>query len=264
MIQSEGLVTVRHRSGTASIKRAAQMAALAIVVESAWRSGRLMSTQDSAGGTQPPSTGQLLLTAAIAVAVASLLLITIVLPAEYGIDPLGTGSALGLTAMAAPPAATTPPSGPLAGGEALAPVQNGPAGHYGAEYKTNAIQLVLGPYQYVEYKYRLEKDATMLYTWTATSTPIVDFHGEPEGTAGPVVSFDTEPKLRDSGSFTAPFSGIHGWYWENTGGDSLTITLTTAGFYTAAIEFKSNRTHEYHELTSLVHTSRLPDDREGQ
>ncbi len=37
---------------------------------------------------------------------------------------------------------------------------------------------------------------------------------------------------------TAPFTGIHGWYWENAGKGDLTITLTTSGFYTAAEELR--------------------------
>ena len=36
---------------------------------------------------------------------------------------------------------------------------------------------------------------------------------------------------RGHGSFTAPFSGIHGWYWENFGTTPVTIQLMSAGFY---------------------------------
>ena len=34
-----------------------------------------------------------------------------------------------------------------------------------------------------------------------------------------------------NGSYVAPFTGIHGWYWENPGTEELIITLSTAGFY---------------------------------
>ena len=40
------------------------------------------------------------------------------------------------------------------------------------------------------------------------------------------------------GTLTAPFSGIHGWYWENAGDQAITITLSSAGFY--------NLSHEFH------------------
>ncbi len=197
-----------------------------------------------------PSVRRLLTTVVVAAAVAAGILVTAVLPAEYGVDPLGVGRALGLTAIGAPPADPDIPA--PAGAAALTPVQEGPVAHYGAEYKVDSIQLVLGPYEYLEYKYRLEKGASMVYAWTASALPVYDFHADPDGTPKPdPVSFDRQPRRQANGAFTAPFSGIHGWYWENTEGDTMTITLTTAGFYSAATEFRSNRTRRTHNLTAL-------------
>lgn len=48
---------------------------------------------------EPPSPRKLLRSTLIALAVAVLLLVTVVLPAEYGIDPTGVGRVLGLTRM---------------------------------------------------------------------------------------------------------------------------------------------------------------------
>ena len=47
----------------------------------------------------PSSPRQMLRSVLIALAVALLLLVTVVLPAEYGIDPTGVGRVLGLTRM---------------------------------------------------------------------------------------------------------------------------------------------------------------------
>ena len=47
----------------------------------------------------PSSPQQMLRSVVIALAVALLLLFTVVLPAEYGIDPTGAGRVLGLTRM---------------------------------------------------------------------------------------------------------------------------------------------------------------------
>ena len=47
-----------------------------------------------------PTTGRLLKSTLVAAAIAGALLVTAVLPAEYGIDPTGIGRALGLTALA--------------------------------------------------------------------------------------------------------------------------------------------------------------------
>lgn len=51
-------------------------------------------------GMEAPSKGAIARATGIALAVALLLLFTAVLPAEYGIDPLKTGAALGLTDLA--------------------------------------------------------------------------------------------------------------------------------------------------------------------
>ena len=48
---------------------------------------------------QPLSARKLLRSTIIALLVATMLLITVVLPAEYGIDPTGAGRVLGLTQM---------------------------------------------------------------------------------------------------------------------------------------------------------------------
>ena len=209
-----------------------------------------MSAQTPTPITNAPSTRKVLLSAAGAAAVALVVLITTILPAEYGIDPLGTGRLLGLTAISGTADVEALP--PPAPGAALVPVQEGPVAHFPAEYKTDTVEFVVAPYQYVEYTYRLEKGATMLYAWKASVAPIYDFHADPDGDPKPEpISFDKKSKTDARGSLTAPFSGIHGWYWENPGGEPMTITLTTAGFYTAATEFRSPRVRRDHPLTPI-------------
>lgn len=169
----------------------------------------------------PPSARKILLATAAASLVAALILITAVLPAEYGIDPLGTGRVLGLT--------------DLAGGT------TGAIKRQDAAFKTNTASFELGPYEFVEFKYRLEQGATMVYSWTATGPVIYDMHSEPDGApAGYAESFDRAQSPAAHGSYTAPFSGIHGWFWENPNAKLVTITLTTAGFYSSAQEFRDN------------------------
>lgn len=50
-------------------------------------------------GAPSPSPAGLLKSTLIALAVATVLLVTCVLPAEYGVDPTGIGRVLGLTQM---------------------------------------------------------------------------------------------------------------------------------------------------------------------
>lgn len=203
----------------------------------------------------PPSLLVLACTTAIALAVAGVLLVTIVLPAEYAVDPIGTGRLLGLTEIAAPTMASADEVKPAAGA-ALSPVQAGPIGQYPAEFKFDVVEITLDPYEYVEYKYRLERGATMLYAWNAGGAVIQDFHGERAGGAsaeGPAEeSFDKQARRQATGSFAAPFAGIHGWYWENPGSEPVTIRLTSSGYYSAAVEIRSDRSRHPQTLRSLT------------
>jgi len=190
-------------------------------------------------GTGPVSARRLAATTLVAFAIAAAIVVAFVLPAEYGRDPLGTGRALGLTRIASPP----PPASP-----------EPPA----TEYRVDATQFVLGPYEFVEYKYRLDAGAVMLYTWSATATVIHEFHGDPDTNPDAPVSFEKKDRRQASAAFTAPFAGIHGWYWENPGAEPVTITLTSAGFYRSAVELRSDRTRREHELRAPAGSAAPP------
>jgi hypothetical protein len=198
-----------------------------------------------------PSLATLAKTTVVALLAAGLILITIVLPAEYAIDPTGTGRLLGLTQIAAPPVVAI--EMPKSDGTPMAPAQAGPIGEYPGEFKLDVFELELAPYEFVEYKYRLEKGATMVYSWTAGAGVLHDFHGErmPGASDGPAEeSFDKQNRRGSSASYTAPFSGIHGWYWENPSSEPIKIRLTSAGFYSAAVEIRSDRTRRTPALRS--------------
>jgi hypothetical protein len=186
----------------------------------------------SSPGPSPRPERRILAATGAALGVAIVILVTAVLPAEYGIDPLGTGRLLGLTALA----------GSATGAIAAQP----------AEYKQDATEFALGPYEFVEYKYRLEQGASMVYSWAATGPVIYDFHSEPDGAPdGYAESFDKNQAPEAHGTYTAPFSGIHGWFWENPGARTVTIRLSSAGFYSAAQEFRDNDS-SFHELTGIA------------
>ncbi|GAM66049.1 hypothetical protein JCM19232_1567 [Vibrio ishigakensis] len=58
-----------------------------------------MYNSDMPTRAQLPSNGQLIRSTLIALVSAALILVTVILPAEYAIDPTGVGRALGLTEM---------------------------------------------------------------------------------------------------------------------------------------------------------------------
>jgi hypothetical protein len=183
-----------------------------------------------------PSARRLAIATALALVVAFVLLFTTVLPAEYGIDPLGTGKALGLLDLYAGASSTASTSRVPASVERVDAKTVMPQS---ATYKFDAVEFKLRPLEGFEYKYRIEKGGGMVYDWKASGHVKYEFHGEPDGAGlGVAESYDKQEGNRASGTFTAPTSGIHGWFWENPSDAEITITLSSAGFYSAATEFR--------------------------
>ncbi|MBV9504803.1 MAG: hypothetical protein JO323_07335 [Acidobacteriia bacterium] len=187
---------------------------------------------------EAPSKQKILTATAVALGVALLLLFTVILPAEYGIDPLKTGAALGLTGISKATEAGPPPRGaapkPVQGGSVYTPEAKA--------YKVDSEDLLLAPHEGVEIKYHMRKGAGMVYAWKANGTVSFEFHGEPDQKPNPdyFESYQLNDKTGDNhayGSFTAPTTGIHGWFWENKGDKNVEIHLTTAGFYDSAKMF---------------------------
>jgi hypothetical protein len=178
------------------------------------------------------SSRQIAIASLCALVVAAIVLVAAVLPAEFGKDPLGTGKALGLLALYdadANPSKLPGPPQPERAGAASRP----------REYHVDSRALPLGPGQSFEFKYRLDKSSGMVYAWTANARLKYEFHGEPSDRALQVQSYEKSEGDFASGTLTAPFTGIHGWYWENTSNAPVTISLTSAGFFTTAEEFRS-------------------------
>jgi hypothetical protein len=190
-----------------------------------------MIAEKSLPAVQAPSKKAIVKATVIAFAVAVVILFVAVLPAEYGIDPLRTGAALGLTGLSK--AADTATAG------RATPVQTGIYTSQPGIYKVDSEDLVLGPGEGVEIKYHMQKGAGMVYGWKADGKLQFEFHGEPDQKPRPdyFESYELDNKVGQDhsyGSFTAPTTGIHGWFWENKGKTEVKFHLTTAGFYDSA------------------------------
>ena len=182
--------------------------------------------------TEPPtlpSRRKVLVATGVALPTAAALLFGAILPAEYGIDPFGTGRLLGLLALG----------------------QTQPIAAETGEYRVDSDELTLYPAEWVEYFYRLDEGSSMVFTWDATGPVTYNFHAAPDGAPpGYAESFDARESEQGHGTYTAPFTGIHGWYWRNVGTDEIELTLTTAGFYTSA-EIGRDRATGYKDLTDI-------------
>ena len=176
--------------------------------------------------------------AGAALLAAGLILVMFVLPAEYGVDPLGTGARfgllqLGLTGQQVAALNAAASSGGTGQG-AIIVGQERP-------FQQETVDFTLAPRAAMEYKYRLEKGAALLYSWTATAPVNYELHAEPDGAPrGYAQSYEKRASVdRASGTLTAPFPGIHGWYWQNPGDQEITLTLRTSGFYKISHEFRN-------------------------
>jgi hypothetical protein len=168
---------------------------------------------------------------------AGLILVMFVLPAEYAVDPLGTGAKtglldLGVTGQQIQALATSASNG--SSQAAIIVPQEQP-------FKQETVDFKVGPREGMEYKYRLEKGEALLFSWKATAPVGYEAHAEPDGAPrGYAQSYEKgEGRTEARGTLTAPFSGIHGWFWENRSDQEVTVTITTAGFYNLSHEFRT-------------------------
>jgi hypothetical protein len=124
-------------------------------------------------------------------------------------------------------------------------------------YMADEVTFTLDPAKFVEYKYRMDKGAPMLYSWRATGELEYDFHTEPQNTASSaVVSFEKGNAARALGSYVAPFDGLHGWYWKNNTSQPVNLTLTSTGFYRGPTEFRMDGSRVLHALREATQTGR--------
>lgn len=207
-----------------------------------------------------PTSAQLLRSTAIAFVAAAGILVTIVLPAEYAIDPTGVGRMLKLTEMGEIKAqlaeeaqrdrqkdstgSIEQPNRPASDqrsslfGSALAALFVSPA-HASerlvvaqAAGRKDETVITLKPSEGVEYKLTMKAGAKVNFSW-ATYGGVVnyDMHGTPAGGGKEKSYKQGRGAAGDEGVLTAEGDGGHGWFWRNRGAKDVTITLKTNGAY---------------------------------
>jgi hypothetical protein len=200
-----------------------------------------------------PTTGQLIRSTLIAIGVAIVLLVTIVLPSEYAIDPTGIGRALGLTPMgeikqqlageahsdemaARAPVEAAPESAPAVVAEAQpveTPAEPAPAAAAAAAAagKTDEASFTLKPSEGTEYKLTMLEGAKVAFTWSVEGGVVnYDLHGTAR--TGAETSYRKGREVQtDTGELVAAFDGAHGWFWRNRGKQDVTVTLRVSGDY---------------------------------
>ena len=218
-----------------------------------------MYNTDMPSRAELPSTAKLIRSTISSAIVALVLLVTVVMPAEYAMDPTGVGRLLGLTEMgeikqqladeaaadeaaqmmavassnqepAAQPAAAVQQAVAMPEPEAE-PALASPAPTAISEPEwRDEVRVVLTPGEGTEYKLSMEEGAIASYHWISEGGPVnFDTHGDGGGQS---ISYEKGRGVaEDSGELTAAFTGNHGWFFRNRNSNNVTLVLRTRGNY---------------------------------
>ena len=177
-----------------------------------------------------------------ALVVAIILLLTVVLPAEYGIDPTSIGRVIGLNDLNPEASEVSDELAAIIAGDVRA-AEPGSQKAYDEPFKDEEVAIELASLEEVEFKASMQEGDTLLYSWEVEQPLYVDMHGEPFNyPEGEAVRYEEKDGVSmGHGRVTATFSGHHGWYWLNTSEAPVTVRLKVSGYYERLEEVYRNQ-----------------------
>lgn len=217
-----------------------------------------MYNTDMPSREELPSTAKLIRSTTIAALVALLLLVTVVMPAEYALDPTGAGRLLGLTDMGqikeqlaeeaaaddadqlvavqpsveenVPEVAEPSAETPAAPKQEAAPVEQATDSAPAEPQWQDEVRAVLTPGEGTEFKLSMEEGAVARFSWVSEGGPLnYDTHGDGNGQS---ISYEKGRGVpADDGELVAAFTGNHGWFFRNRNDSDITLVLRTGGDY---------------------------------
>jgi hypothetical protein len=208
-----------------------------------------------------PSSRQVAIGSAVAFVVASVAMVFFVLPAERGIDLTGFGAKTGLTGLAQKgPAANIYLERGLKRSGVLFPLDasarpdeatlkqtlasKGIAIPAHAKFVSDHWQYELLPYDSIEMKYRLAQGEPMIFAWHAAVPVHYDMHSVPDQGGDPATeSFAITDAPSQTAVYVAPFTGIHGWFWQNQTLNPVTVSVDATGSFAGAVIFDQTGEH---------------------
>ncbi len=188
-----------------------------------------------------PSTSKLIKSTVLAVIVAAVILVTVVLPAEYAIDITGFGRLVGLQRMgeikvslakeaAADRAAETREQPPAS--QPATPNAGVPELESASVPVRHEQTFTLARDGSTEIKLQMKEGETASYVWWTDGVPAsFDLHADSKALNINYHSYAKGSSARREGILEATFDGSHGWHWRNRSPGPLTITLQTSGEY---------------------------------
>lgn len=185
------------------------------------------------------SIATVILVAVISSFSAVVLVLILVLPAAYGVDPTGLGGKLGIVQSANSKSSEVSVAerqpqkiNTSAQASAAAIPTDIPSGL--EPEREDTVTLEIAPKQSLDYRIAMERDYALKYTWKTEGKPLhFEFRGERTGEGGVVEHKIFGKKTGDKATsfFIVPFNGNFGWHWENNSGQPVTIWLNTKGAY---------------------------------
>ncbi len=195
-----------------------------------------MNTTTKPQPSDLPTSKQLIRSTLVALGLAATLLVIVVLPAEYAIDPTGLGKSLGLTEMGEIKAQLAEAAAVDAGLDAAAkqaPAINAKETNAsdGSEWR-DSVEVHLRPGQGAEVKLTMLAGEAAQFSWIVQGGGVnYDMHGD-GGADGESISYEKgRDALANEGIITAKFDGHHGWFWRNRGNADVTIKVQARGQY---------------------------------
>ncbi|WRH76778.1 MAG: transmembrane anchor protein [Sphingobium sp.] len=186
-----------------------------------------------------PTTRQLVGSTLLAMGGAAAILVAVVMPSEYGIDPTGLGGVLGLTEMGeiktqlAEEAAADRAADD---GTITGPAQPTPVIPQAAVAARNdTMTVTLAPGEAAEIKVSAAKGASISFDWAVSGGNVnYDTHGDPVVRRKGFYHGYGKGKAStgEKGTLVTAFDGTHGWYWRNRSDGTVTVVLKTTGAYT--------------------------------
>ena len=182
-----------------------------------------------------PTSSQLIKSTMIAFGIASVLLVTTILPAEYGYDPTGVGELLGLKKMGEIKTSLKQESlkETQQVKNVIVEIANDQDGSKIEEENQDITEVVIESGEAIEIKLEMKKGAIVHYKWTTQNGGVnYNLHGDGyKGTHRSIYYHKGRMINSDNGELKAEFDGYHGWFWRNRNDVSVTVKLETTGDY---------------------------------
>lgn len=118
------------------------------------------------------------------------------------------------------------------------PLRDGVISIQPAKWRTDTVDVRVPAGKGLEYKLTMKKGEGLVYdvSYGALADPsqmLTEFHGHTPQVngVGDLMFYSKTGGSPQSGVFTAPWDGIHGWYLKNDSPREVVVTLKLAGFY---------------------------------